>query len=139
MKRLLAVSIIVLLAACDGSTEPPKVNVTGNWAIAWPSMTGSGGYAGLTCSISGMTLSVTQTGQSFSGTYSSSTITCNGNAVAATAGVVVSGTVSGNSVSFDLDNATTHQTGTISGNTMSGSAAWTDATGSLSGTWSANR
>ncbi len=44
---------------------------------------------------------------------------------------------------FDVDTAAAHQTGTVSGNTMHGSATWTIPTQSgnvvLSGTWSATR
>ena len=60
-------------------------------------------------------------------------------------GSVVNGSVSGNTVNFDLDTQDFHHTGTLSGNSMSGTATWTFDLGApvgevtLSGNWSASK
>ncbi|HET8836269.1 MAG TPA: hypothetical protein VFN08_16175 [Gemmatimonadales bacterium] len=58
-------------------------------------------------------------------------------------GIIVNGTIDGNAIAFDLDTQDFHQTGSVSGSSMSGTARWTfDLGGStgivvLNGNWAA--
>lgn len=137
MRTSLALSLAVLLAACGGDSTAPKVDLTGTWAGTW-SISGSG----VTCSLT-IPMQLSHTGAVFSGTYSNASISCNGQSQSGISGSIVNGSVNGNGVTFDVDTAAAHQTGTASGNTMHGSATWTIPTQSgsivLSGTWSATR
>jgi hypothetical protein len=60
-------------------------------------------------------------------------------------GSVVNGQINDNEVSFDLGSTSFHQTGTVTGSSMGGTATWTFPTGgastfgSLSGSWTATR
>ena len=121
MKRFYILTMVALLSACSASdsTGPKNANVSGSWGYTATNLTGSG----LSCSISNVTMTVNQTGTTFSGSYSSGTLNCGtlggGNF---TGGTVVTGTVSGNGVSFNFDTQDWNNTGTISGTSMSGTA-----------------
>lgn len=134
-------AVLVFLAACGSDSSGPSndvVNVAGSWTGNWANLQGSG----LSCNVSGVQMVVNQSGSTFTGTYSNGQITCNGTSGGGTAGTIVNGTISGNTVAFDLDNQAAHQTGTISGNSMSGTAIWTlsvsGTTYTINGTWSAS-
>jgi hypothetical protein len=111
---------ITFLAACGGDTSGPGNNVTGSWLYSVSNLTSGS----LTCSSSGTTLSITQSSSSFSGSYAGGTLTCltpsGSSSVAIGGGAVVSGSISGSNVSFDLDTGDWHNTGTINGGSMSG-------------------
>jgi hypothetical protein len=136
-----AVALVVLLACGKDSTGP--VSISGTWMANWSNVAGGG----VSCSMGSITLSLTQSGGTFTGAYGSGTLTCSGPGGTAsgsfTGGTVSSGTVQGNTVAFNLDTPDYHQAGTVSGNSMSGTATWRIDTGSgvvtLTGTWSATR
>ena len=108
------VALVVGLAACSNSTGPSNPpDVSGTWQMGMSLFT-----SGLDCSFSPIMLSLTQSGLTFTGTHTGSTVTCvdnaDGQSVSAEipAGTVINGTISvwGGSasapvylISFDLD------------------------------------
>ncbi len=140
MRRLL---FLVVVVGCSSSSGP-KITVNGDWSYEAPDLATSGA----SCSVTA-TLTLDQTGATFSGTYSDGLRTCVINGVQSSSGPVqgsvFNGTVSGDAVSFNIQTQGTWvQTGTISGNSMTGSANVTYATGTggmvtLSGSWSATK
>ncbi len=120
MRRLLIPAVVLVLVACGGDSSGPGTNLTGSWLYSVSNLT----TGGLTCASSGTTLSITQTGNTFSGSYSGGTLTCTTasgtTSVLIGTGTVVSGSLSGNTVSFNLDTSDWHNVGTLSGGSMSG-------------------
>jgi hypothetical protein len=109
----------LLFAACaflglacgqDEATGPTPRTIAGTYMYTFTDVTNG---SGLTCSGSA-TMPLTQSGTGFSGTYSGS-IACNGGAAQLVAGQVVNGRVSGDSVSFDLDDEGWHNSGVFEG------------------------
>lgn len=142
MKRLLA-ALLVLASACSkDSTGPSIPNVAGSWNADWNFTVN-----GVNCHMAGgLPLSLNQTGTSFSGQFASGTFACtDGSSATFSNGTVVNGNLNGNTVTFDLDTPDQHQTGTITGSTMSGNATWrytdptTGAVQTKFGTWGASR
>lgn len=122
MRKLLMLIAISTLAACGDSTSP-GVDVAGSWLYSVSNLTSGS----VTCASSGTTLSITQSGTTFSGSYSGGTITCltpsgSSSGLIGT-GAVVSGSISGNVVTFDLDTGDWHNSGSISGGSMSGTVS----------------
>jgi hypothetical protein len=97
----------------------------------------------ITCSADGGRLELNQTTGRFTGTYRVQTLTCNGMSSNVSTGAVLNGTIQGNQLAFDLNDAAFHQSGTLTGDEMSGSATWTlsiDGTAhTVTGTWRAVR
>lgn len=120
MRKLLPLIAVVVFAACGGDSSGPGTNVSGSWLYSVSNLSSGS----VTCSSSGTTLSITQSGSTFSGSYSGGTLTCNtpsgSSSVAIGGGAVVSGSISGNSVSFNLDTSDWHNSGTMTGGSMSG-------------------
>jgi hypothetical protein len=143
--RVLLVSCLAIVgAACGGddSTGPSQTSVGGSWMLSASNMSGQG----VSCNLLNTPVSLSQSGTTFTGTYGPGTLSCQagGQPVSVgTQGSIVNGSINGNSVTFDLDTQDLHHTGTISGNSMSGTARWTfDFGGSigvvtLNGNWSA--
>jgi hypothetical protein len=150
MKRrpfALVLVLTTLLGGCGGSdsTAPnPTANVSGTWTASLSNMSGSGASCSTTEST---TLTLDQDGTTFSGHYSGGELTCTGPGGTSSdpvgTGTIINGNVSGNRVSFDLDTPDFHLTGTISGNSMSGTARWVIDLGSqvvtLNGNWGASK
>src|SRR5574341_870008 len=145
MNRLFLVLSFVLLTAGCG-TEPDPINLNGNWIASWTNLNGSG----VTCNVTGVHLSLTHSAgaATFSGTYNGGTITCSGPGGTASGsfqpGTIVSGSLSGNTVNFDLNASNERQTGSVTGSSMSGTAVWSEtldngSTIALNGSWSAHR
>jgi len=143
MKRML-VWAIVAVAACAGNkasgpTALTTPDVGGAWNIAWSNLRATG----VTCSASGGKITLTQSGTTFSGSYHSTLLQCNGTALGVAGGIVVNGSLRGSTIMFDMDPPNLHQHGTITDRSMSGSATWriaADGTSStLTGTWAAVR
>jgi hypothetical protein len=145
MRKILLCSLVVLAAACggdDGGTGPEEdANVGGRWSLAASNMSGSG----LSCTLNAP-LNLSQTGSTFTGTYGAGTVTCQAGGdhfSEDTQGTVVNGAVDGEDVEFDLDTQDFHHTGSVNGNSMSGTARYViDLGGSigvvtLNGNWSA--
>lgn len=120
MRRFVIPAVVLVLVACGGDSSGPGTNLTGNWLYSVSNLT----TGGLRCSSSGTTLSITQSGSTFSGSYSGGTMTCTSASGASSfligTGTIISGSLSGNSVSFDLDSSDCHNVGTLTGSSISG-------------------
>jgi len=144
---VLGTVVALLVAGCGGddSTGPSNADVAGTWTLAVSNMSGGG----ISCtSNTPFPLTLSQSGTTFNGTYGAGNVTCVGGGESITftaSGSVVNGSVSGNTVNFDLDTQDFHHTGTLNGNSMSGTATWTFDLGApvgevtLSGNWSASK
>jgi hypothetical protein len=77
--------------------------------------------AGHSCSLT-LTMTLTHQGTTFAGSYNNAVVACDGQSSNPVTETVVNGTVNGDQVSFDLDTTALHQTGTLSGTSMSGRA-----------------
>ncbi|MGH7497722.1 MAG: hypothetical protein ACREL3_02600 [Gemmatimonadales bacterium] len=136
--------LALVLTGCGGgdATGPSNASVAGTWTMSLSNLSGSG----VSCNLSATPVTIAQSGTTFSGTYGPGTLSCfagsQSNSVQIQ-GTIVNGTVDGNAVVFDLDTQDFHQTGSVAGNSMSGTARWTiDLGGSsgivvLNGNWSA--
>jgi hypothetical protein len=143
--RMLLLSFLTLPAACgDDSTGPSTINLAGSWTLTVSNMSGQG----VSCNLLNTPVTISQTGTTFTGTYGPGTLSCQagGQPVSeSTHGSIVSGTINGNSVQFDLDTPDLHHTGTVSGNSMTGTARWVFELGgsigavTLNGNWAAAR
>jgi hypothetical protein len=147
MRKALLLLVVGLVAACggdNGPSGPSDSNVGGTWHVMFSNMSGSG----VTCvTLQAGNLSLTQNGGTFTGTYGPVTLSCtNGGETASDLfqGMIVNGTVDEDNVRFDLDTQDFHQVGTVSGNSMSGTARWEFDVGGgqtvvLNGSWSASK
>ena len=134
-----------VIAACGGdSTGPSAASVAGAWTMSATNVSGQG----VSCNLAPTPVTLSQSGITFTGTYGPGTVTCVSGIESVSfpvQGNVVSGTLNGNSVQFDLDTQDVRLTGTLSGNSMSGTARWTiDFAGdigvvTLNGNWAAAR
>ena len=122
LTAVLASLTAVTLAGCGGGDSTgPKTNLSGNWTYSASNLTAG---TSVTCNVSGVGVSITQSGSTFSGSYGGGSISCTdatgtyGGTIGS--GTVVNGAVSGNNVSFDLDTGDWHDTGTVNGGSMSG-------------------
>jgi hypothetical protein len=129
IRRLAAASLgLALLAACggsDGPTAPRTPDISGTWRVSFSNLTGSG----ITCGSSAIDYVISQSGSTFTGTSSSTyTLTCtdgiNTLSQTFTGATISNGHINGSAIDFDLATSAAHQTGTLSGNSMSGSATW---------------
>jgi hypothetical protein len=140
------IAAALLASACGGgdSAGPSDANLAGSWTLSASNVSGQG----VSCGLGNTPVTISQSGGTFTGTYGPGTITCvagGQSSSGTTQGTIVNGTVDVNAVQFDLDTQDFHHTGTVSGNSMSGSVRWTiDVGGSigvvvLNGNWSAAR
>ena len=138
--------LAAVVGACGGgdSTGPSDANLAGVWTLSATNMSGQG----VSCSLGPTPVTISQSGGTFTGTYGPGTVTCFAGSQSASVdiqGTIVSGTVDVNAVQFDLDTQDVRHSGTVSGNSMSGTARWTfDLGGSvgvvtLNGNWAAAR
>ncbi len=140
----LAALLVLVVAGCSSSTSPNET-VNGSWSYQASNLAGDG----VSCSVTGATLTLSQTGSTFTGTYSNAKITCQAGGQQAVLGTfsgnVVNGLISGDSVSFDFDTTAFTNAGTISGSSMTGSATATENVGgaigkvTLTGQWNATQ
>jgi hypothetical protein len=140
---LLALGLVFGCGGDDGGggLEPPEdADVSGAWTASWNNLNSA---AGLTCLAQNMRLSINQSGGTFTGVTNGGQFTCGSTVVNMRSFTIVNGTVDENRVAFDLGDQNLHQTGTVSGNSMSGNATWTQSLDgvpfTLNGTWSAAR
>jgi hypothetical protein len=146
MTRFIVIAVLGTLACGgDDDTGPSTpADVSGTWSASVSNMSGSG----VSCTSDGATLlTLSQTGSTFSGTYSGGELTCSGPGGTTSgpigSGLVVNGEVDGNNVSFDLDTPDFHQTGNVDGTSISGNARWRFDFGpptgviTLNGNWAA--
>ena len=149
MCRWLTALTLVAVAACggdDSGTGPVgSINVGGTWNMSISNMSGSGA----SCSTSDpIHATIRQTGSSFTGTYTGGILGCltptESFSSAVGSGAITNGQVSGSTISFDLGTYG-HHDGTISGNSISGSAEWSYdfnlplGVVTLTGGWSATK
>ncbi len=150
VRRMLLLLLIPVFLACGddgGDIMGPSIpSVAGPWAYDASSLNGSG----LSCNVSGTSLVFTQSGGTLTGSHSGGTISCAGPtgtvSLPVGSGTIVNGSVtSAGAVSFDLDTQDWRNTGTLSGNSISGTATVRIDLGSptgvvtLSGNFSAAR
>jgi hypothetical protein len=144
-RYVLLLAAATAIAACGDSTAP-AADVSGSWSLTISNLAGGGA----TCDFTAMTLTLTQTGSTFSGTHGTGTISCSGGGSSFTdpvgSGPIVNGTVGGSgSVAFDFETSDFHLSGTISGTSMSGTATLKVDAGApvgvvtLTGNWGASR
>lgn len=118
MKRAAFVIAVALSLACSDSSGPKIADVSGAWSY---NVTGLAG-GGLSCNIGGVTVTLSQTGATFTGSFGSGVLSCgSAGTFNFTGGTVASGTVSGNAVSFNFGTQDWVHNGTLSGNTIAGS------------------
>lgn len=137
---LLAAALVV---ACGGDATGPAPSVTGQWSYTATNISGSG----ITCNISGVSLSLTQSGSTFTGSTTGGDAACSGPGGsfddALGGDVIANGQMTGNAVQFDIGTQDVHNAGTLSGNSMSGTVTFRIATGTstiiLTGNFSAVR
>jgi hypothetical protein len=136
------------IAACGGDdgTGPTSIDVTGTWSATVSNMTGGG----TSCSSTVPTpVVLNQAGTSISGSYSGGEVFCSGpggpGSIPLGSGLVINGTLSGRTITFDLDTPDFHHTGTANTTSMAGTAQWTIDFGipvgeiTLSGNWAASK
>ncbi|MFL5476691.1 MAG: hypothetical protein ACJ8A6_13450 [Gemmatimonadales bacterium] len=154
----LLLALLGAIAACgEDPTGAGSTDVSGQWHIVFPNMSGSG----VSCSSASGDMSLSTSGATFSGTYGPIILSCTsatGPFQDTLQGAVVNGTLGVNAVSFDLDTPAFHQTGTTNGcipgecevpsgprpTSFNGTAHWTIDRGggqavTLDGNWSAAR
>ena len=144
MWQRLAVLLVFVLAGCSSSTSP-TFSVNGSWNYQATNLAGDG----VSCTITGATLTLTQSGSTFSGSYSNAKLSCQvagvESVIGTYSGQVVNGLVSGDSVSFDFNTSAFTNAGTITGSSMSGMATATENVGgtignvTLTGQWGATK
>jgi hypothetical protein len=120
--------VLSLLSACGGDspTGPKTADISGTWRITFTNMSGSG----VTCGTSAIDYVISQNGDTFTGTSNSTySLGCtdgvSSQSETLTGAIITNGHLSGSSITFDLATSAAHQMGTISGNSVSGSATWT--------------
>lgn len=124
------------MAGCKDSSGPERPDVSGAWNYSASNMTGGG----LSCSLSGLAMTLSQAGATFTGVTTSGRMSCTGAESFTTRTFnVASGAIAGASVNFDFDTQDWHHTGTLNGNTMSGSVTFRVGTTTLAGQFSATR
>lgn len=148
MHRIIAALALcgsAVLCGCgsSGNSSGPKspANVTGSWTYTASDLSGDG----YTCTVTGAILTLEQTDTTFAGTYADALLSCTSGSTTINnpglSGDIVNGTVSGSSVSFEIDGATYTNTGSVSGTTMSGTASLSTAGSgtniTVTGSWTA--
>ena len=121
MKKLICAVALALAAGCGGDSTGPKVDLTGTWTYSATNLN----VSGVNCSISGVTMTIVATGNTFTGAVApGGTLTCTspaGTDVEPLGGdIIANGTISGNAIQFDIGNSDFHNAGTLSGNSISG-------------------
>ena len=130
LRRVLAVLSVVLVAGCGGDSTSPNADVSGLWTYNATNVVGGG----ITCSITNVSMTLTQSGTTFSGTVAAGgTLTCSSPSGSDTESlgndVIANGLINGNGIQFDIGTQDLHNTGTLSGNSMSGTVTIRVATG----------
>lgn len=121
--RLCLLVVLFAAAGCGSDSTSPKIDLTGSWAYSAANLT----VSGATCSISGVSMTFAQTGNTFTGTVASGgLLTCTSSAGSDNqslgSDVIANGVVNGNAVQFDIGSSDFHNAGTLSGNSISGTA-----------------
>lgn len=147
LSKIAAVCLpIVAVVACGDAATEPNANIVGAWDYTVTNLSSGS----VTCNVTGTIMHLSQSGLTFAGSYFGGTLTCSPASVLSPAqsrifveGAIRSGTVSGNSVSFDVDSPDWQNTGTVSGTSISGTTVMRLVNGSstyiLKGMFSATK
>ena len=78
MRRgIIPFGVILCIGCADDSTGPARMpDLNGQWTYSATNVRAPGDSGGVTCNVSGLTLSITQAGDLLSGTYSGGTVRC---------------------------------------------------------------
>ena len=119
MNKLSVLMLAATLSACSDSTGPKDANISGSWTYNVSNLSG----AGLSCNAGGTTVTISQSGSTFTGSYSGGTLSCGSfGSVDVGSGTVANGTVTNNAVTFNFDTPDWTNSGSVSGNSISGTA-----------------
>jgi hypothetical protein len=129
MRRIMAAAILVSGLFGTGCGDNAFVtgvqsesgDVSGQWRYNAPNVAGGG----LSCSISGVTINLTQTQSTFSGTVIGGHLRCLDGSQAVIDNpladdVIANGRINGSSISFDIGSPDVHHAGTVAGNSITG-------------------
>jgi hypothetical protein len=143
MKRnfsLLALCVVALTACSDSdSTGPETASLNGRWTYNASNISGGG----MSCNITGVSFTLTQSGNTFTGTTLGGAISCSAPGVPTFSDnlgndVIANGTINGTSVTFDIGTPDIHHTGAVSGSSMNGVVVIRISTGASTITLSGN-
>ena len=140
--RVIGLLVVCGLAACGDSTGIDDIpDISGNWTF---NLNFSGG--GLSCTYAPSAVTISQTGGTFTGRIEIPDATCTFEggdpySLGDWGANIVNGTVNAaRAVSFQWGSSdTAYHTGTVSGNSMSGSVTSGSGSEAVSGTWTATR
>lgn len=140
---ILAAAALPLISACGGDATSPENTLSGRWTY---SVTGASG-SGISCDISRVSMNLSQSGSTLTGTTSGGLVTCSGGgksiSVDVGSDIIANGHINGNSVQFDIGTEGIHNVGMFSGNSISGTVTIrldeSDTTLLLTGSFSAVR
>jgi len=77
MRRDIVLFGLILCIGCDDDlTGPVMPDLTGEWSYSATNLRAPGSPGGVSCNVSDVTLSITQTGERITGTYSGGAVTC---------------------------------------------------------------
>src|SRR5215831_12921719 len=121
LKKLFVLIGLSLAGACGSDSTAPKLDLTGSWTYSATNLS----VSGVSCSISGVTMTLVPASNTFTGTIApGGVLTCTGpggsDSQPLGGDVIANGVVNGNSVQFDIGTPDFHNAGTLSGNSMSG-------------------
>jgi hypothetical protein len=120
--RISAFAILLSLAAgCGGdSSTAPEPTIGGTWIYTASNLSGGG----VSCNLANITLTLSQTGSTFTGSSAGGVVSCNGSSGTSSANLgsspIANGQINGNAIQFDIGTSDLHNAGTRSGNSMSG-------------------
>lgn len=132
MRHILIAVLVIAATACGSGSTPttpvtvPDANIAGDWNLTFTNMQGGG----VNCHTSAIPATITQTASTFTGSgVSAWTLTCVSGTDTQSSPEdsvkITNGTVHGNTITFSLATSATTQSGTLNGDTISGTASWT--------------
>jgi hypothetical protein len=135
---------VALVAACGGGDDitspvlapgPPADALSGTWRMSFENMTDGS----TTCHTNVFTVTLIRDGSTVSGAFGPIALTCSTGGYTANqrmpAGEIVNGSISGSTVTFDLETPELHQAGVLSRNGLTGTARWVLTGRTLDGVW----
>src|SRR5689334_23060509 len=94
LRVLLVCAVAVIAGGCgNDSTGPSRASVAGSWTLSASNMSGQG----VSCTLSNTPMTITQSGDTFTGSYGPGTLTC------VAGGESVSGGANGTIVNGEID------------------------------------
>ncbi len=122
MKRLIQALLLAVAVGCgsDSSTSP-QTNLSGLWIYNATNIA----TTGLSCNLTGVQITLTQSGTTFSGSVAAgSLISCSGaggtQSQVLGGDIIANGLLNGTAVQFDIGTQDIHNVGSLSGNSISG-------------------